>query len=260
MTPAGAGNPLLTSGTTPARGTLVQRFECQGGIRLDDGRFGDAVDFERARFTFDDDQELSLRRVQTPELRFLGERPERGKVVLSGARVVNLVDSASSWPGPGSLHMGGFGYENLVPQGAFPLTRRLEWVAAATAEYNPEPYERLATVLRNSGEDEDAREVLLAKQRRRRETLPLAAKLWGYAQDWTVAYGYRPGRAALWMAVLWAATSVAFSHASHPPINGDGHPRGTPRCSPWTCCCRSSTSARSASGSCAAAGSGWPRW
>ncbi|MFI6337492.1 oxidoreductase [Streptomyces sp. NPDC050535] len=228
MTPAGVSNPPLTSGTTPARGTVVQRFECRGGIRLDDGRFGDALDLERARFTFDDDQELSLRRVQTPELRFLGERPERGKVVLSGAKVVNLVDSAASWPGPGGLHMGGFGYENLVPQGAFPLTRRLEWVAAATAEYNPEPYERLATVLRNSGEDEDAREVLLAKQRRRRETLPLAAKLWGYAQDWTVAYGYRPGRAALWMAVLWAATSIAFRHADHPPLKNGEHPPWNP--------------------------------
>ncbi|MFD5076628.1 oxidoreductase [Streptomyces sp. NPDC058371] len=224
LTPAGLGNPLQTGGTTPAHGTRVQRFVCQGGIRLDDGRFGDALDFEQARFTFEDDQELSLRRVQTPELRFLGERPERGKVVLSGARIVTLVDRAASWPGPGSLHMGGFGYESLVPQGAFPLARRLEWVAAATAEYNPEPYERLAAVLRNSGEDEDAREVLLAKQRRRRETLPLAGKLWGYAQDWTVAYGYRPGRAAVWMAVLWAATSFAFAHASHLPLKGEEHP------------------------------------
>jgi hypothetical protein len=228
LTPAGLGNPLLTSGTTPARGTRVQRFECRGGVRLDDGRFGDAVDLEQARFVLDDDQEVSLRRVQTPELRFLGERPEHGKVVLSGARTTNLVDRWTSWPGLGNLHMGGFAYENLVPQDAFPLARRLEWVAAATAEYNPEPYERLATVLRNSGEDEDAREVLLAKQRRRRETLPLAAKLWGYAQDWTVAYGYRPGRAAVWMAVLWAAASIAFSHASHPPVNKDQHPAWNP--------------------------------
>jgi hypothetical protein len=228
LTPAGIGNPLLTSGTTPARGTRVQRFECRGGIRLDDGRFGDALDLDQARFVLDDDQELSLRRVQAPELRFLGERPERGKVVLSGARIVTLVDRWTSWPALGNLHMGGFTYENLVPQDAFPLARRLEWVAAATAEYHPEPYERLATVLRNSGEDEDAREVLLAKQRRRRETLPLAAKLWGYAQDWTVAYGYRPGRAAVWMAVLWAAASLAFSHASHPPVNKDGHPAWNP--------------------------------
>ncbi|WP_406127768.1 oxidoreductase [Streptomyces sp. NBC_00989] len=227
LTPAGVGGPWL-SGTTPARGTRIQRFSCQGGVRLDDGRFGDAVDLERARFTFTDDQELSLLRVQTPELRFLGERPQRGKVVLSGARVVNLIDGAGSWPGPGNLHMGGFVYENLVPQGPFPLDARLDWVAAATAEYAPEPYERLATVLRNAGEDEDAREVLLAKQRRRRESLPVAAKVWGFVQDWTVAYGYRPGRAAVWMAVLWAASSLAFAHADHAPVNASGHPPWSP--------------------------------
>ncbi|OIJ69124.1 oxidoreductase [Streptomyces mangrovisoli] len=218
LTPAGVGGPWL-SGTTPARGTRVQRFEAQGGVRLDDGRFGDAVDLERARFVLTDEQELSLRRVQAPELRFLGDRPLRGKVVLSGARIANLVDRASAWPAPGNLHMGGFVYENLVPQGPFPLTERLGWVTAATAEYNPEPYERLAAVLRGAGEDEDAREVLLAKQRRRRESLPPAAKVWGYVQDWTVAYGYRPGRAAVWMAVLWAAGSLAFAHAGHPPVN-----------------------------------------
>ncbi|MEV0225894.1 oxidoreductase [Streptomyces sp. NPDC050704] len=224
MTPAGVSNPLQTSGRTPARGTRVQRFECDGGIRLDDGRFGDAVDLQQARLTLKDDQEISLRRVQVPELRFLGERPQRGRVVLSGARVVNLIDQASSWPGAGQLRMDGFQYESLVPRGPFPLARRLGWVAAATPEYNPEPYERLATVLRNGGEEEDAREVLLAKQRHRRENLPIAAKLWGYAQDWTVAYGYRPGRAAVWMAVLWAATSIAFARADHPPIKGGEHP------------------------------------
>ncbi|WP_133910105.1 oxidoreductase [Streptomyces sp. NBC_00582] len=227
LTPAGVGRQAL-SGTTPARGTRIQRFECRGGVRLDDGRFGDAVDLERARFVLTDDQELSLVRVQTPELRFLGERPARGKVVLSGARVINLVDRASAWPGPGRLHMGGFAYENLVPQGPFPLAARLDWVAAATAEYAPEPYERLATVLREGGEDEDAREVLLAKQRRRRETLPPAAKLVGYAQDWTVAYGYRPGRAAVWMAVLWAASTLAFANAPHPAVNPAGHPPWNP--------------------------------
>jgi hypothetical protein len=227
LTPAGVGAQAM-SGMTPARGTRIQRFACEGGIRLDDGRFGDAVDFERARFTLTDDQELSLRRVQTPELRFLGEHPARGRVVLSGAKIVNLMDRADAWPGPGRLHMGGFAYENLVPRGPFPLAERLDWVAAATAEYNPEPYERLAAVLRAGGEDEDAREVLLAKQRRHRESLPPAAKLWGYAQDWTVAYGYRPARAAVWMAVLWAAGSLAFAQAGHPPLKRGEHPEWNP--------------------------------
>ncbi|MBH5334369.1 oxidoreductase [Streptomyces pactum] len=217
LTSAGVSNSPFSSGatppygtTTPGRGTRIQRFECEGGVRLDDGRFGDAVDFDQARFVMENDQELSMRRVQTPELRFLGERPQRGRVILSGARVVNLVDKSVSWPGPGQLAMAGFFYEHLIPRGHFPLARRLEWVAAATPEYSPDPYEVLATALRTSGEDADAREVLLAKQRRRRETLPLAGKLWGYLQDWTVAYGYRPGRALVWMAVLWAVGTAYY--------------------------------------------------
>ncbi|WP_256105732.1 oxidoreductase [Streptomyces sp. ODS05-4] len=217
----------LASFDTPMRGTRTRPFECRGGLRLDDGRFGDAVDFHHARFVLSSErrEEVSLRRIVTPELRFTCERPEEGRVVLRGAKVVTLVDQSTSWPGPGGLAMGGFVYENLVPYGHFPLTRRLEWLAAATPEFNPEPYERLAAVLRAGGEDSEAREVLLAKQRRRRETLPLAAKTWGFIQDWTVAYGYRPGRAALWMAVLWAAGTIAFARADPPPMKAGEHPQ-----------------------------------
>ncbi|MFE6842587.1 oxidoreductase [Streptomyces sp. NPDC057686] len=221
---SGSSTPPYGLGQTPTRGQRAQRFECRGGLRLDDGRFGDAVDFYGARFTLTEGQEVSLRRIQTPELRFVGERPERGRVVLSGAKVVKLVDTSTSWPGPGGVSIEGFAYENLAPRGHFPLVRRLAWVEAATPEYSPEPYERLAAVLRTSGEDADAREVLLAKQRRRRATLPPALKAWGFLQDWTVAYGYRPGRAALWMAVLWAAGALLFSRHEPPPIKADEHP------------------------------------
>ncbi|QES52647.1 oxidoreductase [Streptomyces venezuelae] len=225
----GTGDPSSTPpygmGQTPTRGGRAQLFECRGGLRLDDGRFGDAADFYGARFLLTEDQELSLRRIQTPELRFVGEKPERGRVVLSGAKVVKLVDRSTSWPGPGRLAIEGFVYDNLAPRGHFPLARRLEWLTAATPEYSPEPYERLATVLRASGEDADAREVLLAKQRRRRATLPPAAKAWGYLQDWTVAYGYRPGRAALWMLVLWAAGSVLFAGHDPAPVKPGEHPQ-----------------------------------
>ncbi len=219
-----SSTPPYGLGLTPTRGQRAQRFECRGGMRLDDGRFGDAIDFFGARFVLTEEQEISLRRIQTPEFRFVGERPERGRVVVSGAKVVKLVDTSTSWPGPGGVSIEGFVYENLAPRGHFPLSRRLEWVESATPEYSPEPYERLAAVLRTSGEDSDAREVLLAKQRRRRGTLPLAAKAWGYLQDWTVVYGYRPGRAALWMAVLWAAGALLFSQHRPPPIKENEHP------------------------------------
>ncbi|WP_424215604.1 oxidoreductase [Streptomyces sp. BI20] len=206
----------------------VRRFECRGGLRLDDGRFGDALDFFGARFALGPDQEISLRRIQTAELRFVGERPDKGRVVLSGATVGKLVDRAWSWPGPGRVALGGFSYAALAPRGPFGLAARLEWLANATPEYSPEPYERLAAVLRADGEDRDAREVLLAKQRRRRTGLPLAARTWGWVQDGTVAYGYRPGRAALWMAVLWAVGALAFSRHVPPPLKADEAPEWNP--------------------------------
>ncbi|SCD61089.1 hypothetical protein GA0115246_103771, partial [Streptomyces sp. SolWspMP-sol7th] len=118
LTPAAVLDPPVTGGSTPARGARVRGFECRGGVRLDDGRFGDAVDLEQAEFVLDNDQEVSLRRIQVPELRFLARRVERGRVVLSGARVGTLVDRAASWPRAGLLAMGGFSYENLVPVGA----------------------------------------------------------------------------------------------------------------------------------------------
>ncbi|MFD3696031.1 oxidoreductase [Streptomyces sp. NPDC058646] len=220
-----SSTPPYGVGATPPRGRPAHPFECRGGLRLDDGRFGDAIDFYGARFVLTAEQEISLRRIQTPEFRFVGERPEQGRVVVSGAKVVKLVDTSTSWPGPGGVSIEGFVYENLAPRGHFPLGRRLAWVEASTPEYSPEPYERLAAVLRASGEDADAREVLLAKQRRRRATLPMAARAWGYVQDWTVVYGYRPGRAALWMALLWAAGTLLFSQLDPPAIKQNEHPQ-----------------------------------
>ncbi|MFD3869597.1 oxidoreductase [Streptomyces sp. NPDC058623] len=209
---------------TPTNGGPGRAFECRGSLRLDDGRFGDSVDFYGARFDLAPDQEVSLRRIQTPEFRFVGEAPRRGRVVVSGSTVDKLVDRHTSWPGPGRLSMEGFVYAKVAPRGDFTLARRLAWVAAATPEYSPEPYERLATVLRDGGEDAEAREVLLTKQRRRRSTLPPAARAWGLLQDWTVVYGYRPGRAALWMALLWAAGTLMFLGHRPQPVKADEHP------------------------------------
>ena len=194
----------------------LQHFECTGGVKLDDGRFGGSLVLDNARIELARDQELSLRRIVTPELCFTSRAPERGLVVLSGATVENLVDRVGSWPRDERTWLAGFSYQRLIHRGHFSVQQRLQWLAAATPEYAPEPYEQLATVYRDSGEDLYARTVLLAKQRRRRETLPPAGKLWGYLQDWTVAYGYRPGQAALWMAVLWASGALMF-HA-HPPV------------------------------------------
>ncbi|WP_314173020.1 oxidoreductase [Streptomyces winkii] len=233
----GRSAQLQGSSTTPASGTPVpfasdgggrwrtKHFECTGGVVLDDGRFGSSLVIENARFELKRDQELSLRRIQTPELNFTPRAPERGLIVLSGATVEKLLDRVGSWPRDQRLWMAGFTYQQAIPkEGHFNVRERLRWLAAATPEYSPLPYEQLALMYRNSGEDTNARAVLLAKQRRRRETLPLVGKVWGYLQDWTVAYGYRPAQAALWMAVLWAASAMYFGAHQPAPLKDSESP------------------------------------
>lgn len=222
--PAGGG----TAGSGPAPAPR-REFTAEGGVRLDDARVGNAVIINRARFRLGEDQQLSLRRIQTPELRITLIQPPTGAVSLAGARVGHLTDAPQSWPGPGRVDLTDFSYEALTPRTPFPLRDRIAWLNAATPEYSPGPYERLAAALRTGGEDAHAREVLLAKQRRRRETLPPAARLWGWLQDITVGYGYRPGRAAVWMAVLWALGAVYFAvHRTPPPAGSDYRPHWSP--------------------------------
>jgi hypothetical protein len=150
-----------------------------------------------------------------------------GELWLAYATIDALFDNPATWPP--QVRLNGLRYAAIRHQtGRPPVRERLDWIDREPYGYRPQPYEQLASWYRSVGHDDDARRVLLAKQRRRRETLPAAAKLWGYVQDLTVAYGYRPGRAAVWMALLWAASSVAFTHADHPPIKSGEHPPWNP--------------------------------
>ncbi|WP_173874758.1 oxidoreductase [Streptomyces albus subsp. chlorinus] len=226
--------PFVATADLAAGSMLVSSYsrsrhaEIQGGVVLDGATFGGALVLERARLVLDDSQELSLRGIQATELVFAPERPPRGRVVLQDAVVERLVDLAGSWPGDGRLVLRGFTYTDLVPRGYFPLARRLEWVHAATPEFEPGPYDRLAAGLQARGEDADAHTVLLAKLRRRRETLPAPLRVWDAVQDLALGYGYRPGRAAVWLTLLLTGGSLWFARNPPPPLKPDEAPHWEP--------------------------------
>ncbi|HUA39987.1 MAG TPA: hypothetical protein VMA32_00340 [Streptosporangiaceae bacterium] len=130
-----------------------------------------------------------------------------GTVDLRDAKLSGLSDDPGQWPE--RIRFNGLVYNELDPR--LPADRRLEWIARDPAGYQPQPYEQLAACYRRLGEDENARRVLLAKQRARRGNLGPAGKVWGYIQDATVGYGYRPWLASLWLLVLLAAGSAYFA-------------------------------------------------
>ena len=130
-----------------------------------------------------------------------------GTVDLRDAKLGGLSDDPRGWPE--RIRFNGLRYNELTPR--LPAHRRLEWIARDPAGYQPQPYEELAAGYRRLGEDENARHVLLAKQRARRGNLAAAGKIWGYIQDATVGYGYRPWLASLWLLALLAVGSVYFA-------------------------------------------------
>ncbi|MFI7011841.1 oxidoreductase [Streptomyces sp. NPDC050145] len=182
-----------------------------GGITLDGSQIGTRLSFEDATLSRPGGTALSLRLTQARETDLRTRVPVDGTVDAGNARLGVLYDAPATWPR--RLRLSDTAYDAL----ATPLTagERLAWIRRGTEGYLPQPYEQLAAAYRRLGHEDEARTVLLAKQRHRRSALPLHARVWGYVQDATVGYGYRPGRAALWIIALLAVGATFFS-AHHP--------------------------------------------
>jgi len=135
-------------------------------------------------------------------------------VDLNGAVVTSLRDSVESWPKV--LKLDRTTYDTLRP--LLPARERLEWLERNQDSNSPQPYEQLARQYRDAGHDHDTRTILLAKYRNRTRRQRLPLKAWGYLQDATVGYGYRPLRALAWLAgltlVVGICTTLWHLHSS----------------------------------------------
>ncbi|CAL9673156.1 hypothetical protein SUDANB15_07559 (plasmid) [Streptomyces sp. enrichment culture] len=203
-----SGNTLTAWGLTVG-GALdcCDGFVSHGGMSLTASQVTSAVCLARSTIT----GSLSLRKVRAGAVKTDTHTELSGPVDLRYAQVDVLTDAPARWPD--DLLLDGLVYQQL--EAALPVESRLAWLAKENSGYLPQPYEQLAAAYTNSGHDAAAREVLLAKCRCQRATRPPALRLWGYIQDWTVGYGYRPARAAGWLTLLLLTATVVF--AAHQP-------------------------------------------
>ncbi|WP_331748403.1 oxidoreductase (plasmid) [Streptomyces sp. NBC_00984] len=190
---------------------LGRGLRVDGGIKLDGSSIGTQLSFRDATLTNFGGTALSLRLARARETDLRTRQPIDGTVDAGNAQLGTLYDTPDTWPA--DLRLADTTYDAL----ASPLTatERLDWIRHSTDAYLPQPYEQLATAYRRLGHEDEARTVLLAKQRHRRAMLPLHTRVWGYIQDTTVGYGYRPLRAGLWLMALLACGALFF--AAHPP-------------------------------------------
>jgi hypothetical protein len=178
-------------------------------------------------------------------------------VNLQGAAVAQLEDDWTAatrdhngyWPVGGRLHLDGFTYRRLGGRHQATVTERLNWIrsqygpkptgrwqkaimalpvikpsrvriaAEDAPDFAPGPYEQLAAVYRQAGQDSEARKVAI----RRRADLRKYGKLnpYRWVGNWflglSIGYGYRTWRAALVLVAVFMvfALLAGFAQQHH---------------------------------------------
>ena len=197
-------------------------FTACGEIRLKAARIRQNLDFSDAAVENKAGVALNAEDVQAERM-LMPARCEAGRISLRYGKMVELDDKRGVEPD--QIDITGLSYETLIP----PLDpeTRLKWLAEN--EYEPQPYDQLARSYRQLGYDESARKVQLAQERRRRESLlSPVRKIWGYLQDATIGYGYRPYRAAALFVLVFLAGVIGFWNLPQLPIEGGHTPQFNP--------------------------------
>jgi hypothetical protein len=191
------GEPALNlSGAQVTHGIhLKDGLTTSGEVRLTGARIGG---------------HLNLRGMTSPD----------GLLTLYNATAAEAVDDGlTAWPG--RLNLDGFGYQNLSPYR--PARDWLELLARQAGGYRPRPYEQLAAWYRRLGHDDEARAVLLARQRARRRGYPAWRRVPGYLADALAGYGYLPSRALAWALCLLVSGSAYFARFPPTPLRPAEH-------------------------------------
>ncbi|KPI11702.1 hypothetical protein OK074_9003 [Actinobacteria bacterium OK074] len=212
------GTALRAYGLDVAGGLqLSGGVRAEGRIALTNVRVGGVLDLNGALLYAPGGTALRMRQTQARETDLRTVQSPTGQVDLRHASLGVIRDDPAAWPTDQLLD--GLRYDRFdVP---LPARRRLDWLARDQSGYTPQSYEQLALAYRSLGHEDEARTVLLAKERARHRTLPWPARAWGALQDVTVGYGYRPTRAALWLLALLGLGSTVF--AARPPTPDEPH-------------------------------------
>ncbi len=202
-----SGSVLLNEGFQSDGEVQLSGAAIGGQVAVDGARFGDAsvVDFENARV-----KQAFIWRNLAPGSQL--------RLNLVHASVGPIVDDEQSWPERGKLLLDGFVYQR-IGGGPTDEVKRLEWLARQPDGFIPQPYQQLAKVLREAGDDKGARKVLIAMENSRLEHghQSVVQQVSQWLLWATVGYGYVPLR-PLWylgFLVLLGTSLFSWGHMAH---------------------------------------------
>lgn len=204
------GGDALYAVRLDVEGDLYARrgFTARGCVQLSGARIRGLIDMTGVTLSHPGRQVLDLYAASAAQLHLLPRQPPDGKVNLTNAKVGAFEDDPATWPP--TVLLRGFTYDSFHNDTA-DVRARLQWLTRDPGGYAPEIYDQLASVYRRAGREDAARQVSIAKQRRRRQVLSPGGRLLNWLLDLTVGYGYRTWRAGAWLAALAFLGTWVFS-------------------------------------------------
>jgi hypothetical protein len=211
------GDALLSQGFTAAGAVSVAGARIDGSMTLDKAKLSNRVALKAAGVHVGG------------TLHWAPSLPVRGQVDLQRAAVHRLDDDWSlpdaHWPPAKRLHLIGFTYDGFGGRHQASWQQRLDWIrrghTTATsnkpAAFATQPYEQLARVYRQSGQETEARQVAIARRNdlRRFGSLTRLRSLGNWLLDKTIRHGYQPLRAVGLLIVVYVVVLLVFWGAQH---------------------------------------------
>ena len=132
--------------------------------------------------------------------------PAHMTLKLNSAKIGTLHDKEDSWPVPKHLVLHGLEYNEISRESPKDSKTRIEWLRLQK-DFSPQPYEQLAKVLRESGDNAGARDVLVAKNKDKANRTELTRAEWFWYRLFgpLIGYGHKP-----WLALPLALVIILF--------------------------------------------------
>jgi hypothetical protein len=218
------GDVLLNDGFTAVGAVQLSGAQIEGSLRLDGAELNGTVALVA------DVVRIGQQLVWAPKTAVIG------RVSLQGTKVDRLDDDWGShqelkpeahWPGAGKLRLAGFVYNGFSGDHPATSSQRLHWIQSQhqvplrgkgdkpgrPGRFDAQPYEHLAHVYRQAGQDTQARQIAIAKCRDLRTygSLGLGEHVWNVLLDLISRHGYRPVRAVFMLMAVLATAVLLFS-------------------------------------------------
>ena len=198
---------------------LDDGFTALGAISLASAQVAGSVYLIRAKLANDATALNAAEARIKGVLQWAPEDQVRGQVNLESTEVGQLDDDWSPgsrsangfWPDGGGLRLKGFTYGAIGGTHPATASQRLDWIRSQfwpydrTVPFTTQPYNHLATVYRQAGQDTQATLVAVAMRSDRRRFDDLSSARWfaNWLWDKTIKYGYQNWRAIWTMAAIY---------------------------------------------------------